>query len=148
MGRIGGNLLISRSILSILSVFSTVHLDCPVGDLVDISAAAVHQALAAGVVVGPEREFALAEEVLVVEAEFFEAGACDIGELEFRLLGGAAGLTAFGNVLDTTAGCLYHLVVSAAEFADKLLAEADGKIEGQLGNLKTFQFAVAAVGWQ
>ena len=52
----------------------------PLGDLVGGGASPGDERFPAGVVAGPKRKGALAEEVFVVEAEFFEAGSGDVGE--------------------------------------------------------------------
>ena len=57
----------------------------PGGDFVHRFATARYQLFAARVVVGPEGELALAQEVLVVEAEFFEACSCNVCEFELGL---------------------------------------------------------------
>ena len=54
----------------------------------------------------------------VVFEEFFEAGAGNVGQLELGFLGGAAGATAFEDVLLARAGGLNHLVAGAAEAVD------------------------------
>lgn len=88
----------------------------------------------------------MSEEVLVVEAKFFQAGAGDLGEFELHFFGGGAGLAAFGDVLDATAGGLDHLVVGAAAGADVAVAEAHGDVVDELGELERFEVPVAAVG--
>lgn len=84
----------------------------------------------------PGRELLLAKEVLIIEPEFLEAGACHVGELNLHLLRGAAGFTTFGDVLDTTSGGLDHLVVSAAVATDIGIAETNCDIVAKLCDLE------------
>jgi len=106
------------SIMSIMSIHSLPfcfgYFHDPGGYLVCCLAAACYKGLSAGVVAGPEGEAAVSEEVFVVEAEFFQAGAGDLGEFELHFFGGGAGRAAFGDILDAAAGGLDHLVVGAA----------------------------------
>jgi hypothetical protein len=85
-GRDGlGWLLSMASIVSISSVGQVVELLYPGGDFVGSFAAAGYELFAARVVVLPESQASLAQEVLVVEAEFFEAGARDVCQFELGL---------------------------------------------------------------
>ena len=90
-------------------------------------------------------EAALAEEILVVEAQFLERGAGDVGEFELGLLRGATGLAALGNVLHAAAGGLHHLVVGAAARWDVAVAELGREIVAELRELEALQVTVAAV---
>lgn len=47
----------------------------------------IAEALCMGVVAGPFLQAVSPEEIAVVGEEFFETGACDVGQLEFCLLG-------------------------------------------------------------
>ncbi len=85
----------------------------------------------------------MAQEVLIVEAEFLQTGPSDIGELDLHFLRGAAGLAAFGDILYAAPGCLHHLVMSTAIAADVGVAESDGDIIAQLCDLKGFQVFVS-----
>jgi len=51
--------------------------------------------------------------VLIIQAQFFEAGAGHVRELQFHLLRGAAGLAALGDVLHSAARGLHHLIMGA-----------------------------------
>ena len=128
-----------------------VRLGCfhdPGGYFVCCLAASCDEGFAAGVVGGPEREAAVAEEVFVVEAEFFQAGAGDLGEFEFCFFGCGAGRATFGDVLDAAAGGLDHLVMGAAAWVDVAVAEADGDVVDELGELEGFEVSVATVWWE
>ena len=120
----------------------------PFGDLVGGGAAAGDEGFSPRVVRVPQREGALAQVVFVVEAEFFEAGAGDVGELELGLFGSAAGLAAFGDVLHAAARGLDHLVVGAAARGDIPLAKPDGDIVAKLRELEALEAAVASVLWE
>ena len=69
--RIGRDLPVGRSISSM------PHFHGPAGILIDVAAAAVHQIPATGIVPGPQEQVFLAEEVLIVEEQFFETGPED-----------------------------------------------------------------------
>jgi len=117
----------------------------PAGDFVGGAAAAGDEIAAARVVAFPERQGALAEEVLVVEAELLEAGTGDVGESELGPFRRAAGLAALGDVLHPAARGLDHLVVRAAALRNIAVAEPHRDIEGELSDLEALQFPVAAV---
>src|SRR5690625_6373658 len=63
------------------------HISDPGNYLVGHGEAPLNEVVAARVVVGPEVQAALAQEVFVVEATFFEAGARHVGQLELHLFG-------------------------------------------------------------
>ena len=67
-----------------------------------------------------------AQEIAVVFEEFFEAGACDVGEFNFGFFGGAGGLTALDDVLLSGAGSLDHLVDGPTFYESR--AEVDGAV--------------------
>jgi hypothetical protein len=73
----------------------------PVDDLVGGGEAGVDEGLAFGMVAWPLGEAALAQEVLIVEFEFLEAGAGDLSEFEFHFAGSRGGLGALGDILYT-----------------------------------------------
>jgi hypothetical protein len=58
----------------------------------------------------------------------------------------ADAVEAFGDVLDTGADSLHHLVVGAAAPIDVAVAEAHGHVVDQLCDLEALQGAMAAVG--
>ena len=86
----------------------------------------------------PGSEAALAEEIFIIEAKFFEAGASYVGEFELGLFGSSTGLAAFGDILCSGAGCLHHLIVSAAVLLNVEVAESYGDIVDELSDLKGF----------
>ena len=118
----------------------------PCGNLVGGGAPARHQFLTARVVRLPQRPAALAQEVLVVQAQFLQAGSCDVGQLQFRLLRCPAGLAALGDVLHAASGGLHHLVVRAAARSDVVRTEAHRDVVAQLRHLETLQLPVSAMG--
>ena len=81
----------------------------------------------------------------IVGEKFFEAGAGDVGELEFGLLGGAGRFRAFEDVLFAGAGSLAHLVDSAVALFEKALRETEREIENNLGLLIGKQLAIIAM---
>ena len=102
--------------------------------------------LGLGVVFGPEQQVPLAEEVLIVLEQFFQAGAGDAGEFELGLLGGGGGLAGFRDVLFAATGGLDHLIVSPRAAVDEAVAESDRGIENNLGGLVGFELPVPAMG--
>ena len=63
---------------------------------------------------GPRQLAAVDDEDFVIAAQLAEAGAGDVGEFHFRVLGGGRAFRAFDDVLASAAGGLGHLVVLAA----------------------------------
>src|SRR5690625_1060285 len=122
------------------------HISDPGNDLVGHGEAPLNEVVAARVVVGPEVQAALSQEVFVVEAEFFEAGARHVGQLELHLFGRAARDAALGDVLHAGSCSLHHLVVGAAAQADVSVAEAYREIIDKLRHDEALQVAVASVG--
>jgi len=136
-----------RSIPSIISILSILcSLLDPGGYLVRGLAATCHQSISAWVMARPQAELSVSEEVLVIQMEFFQAGAGHLGELELHFFGCGAGLAAFSDVLHAAAGGLDHLVVGAAAPVDVAITKTDGHVVDQLGELETFEFPVASVG--
>ena len=88
----------------------------------------------------------VAEEVLVVEEKFFEAGAGDVHEAQLGLRGSSGGTTAFGDVLATGAGGLHHLVHEARTPVHELFAEPDGGVVDERRSLEATGIAIAAAG--
>ena len=88
-------------------------------------AAAVNQVLPAGIVTIPDRQAALAQEILVVEPQLFQAAPRHIGEFEFGLFRGPRGLTPFRDILHTRPRRLHHLVVGTAALSDVAVAKPD-----------------------
>ena len=69
----------------------------------------------------------LAQQVFVVEAEFFQAGPGHVDQFQCHLFGGSSGFAAFGDALEFAAGCLDHLIMSTAATKDLLgIREAEG----------------------
>ena len=85
------------------------------------------------------------QKIAVVLQEFLQTGARDIGELEFRFFGCAAGFTGFHDVLFARAGCLHHLVNGAVSSTQKTLAKNDRSVIDQHGLLIGEQLLVAPV---
>lgn len=90
----------------------------------------------------PLRQVAGAEEILVVDEEFFEARAGDVGEFEFGFGGGQRGFAAFGDVLFAGARGLHHLVDGAVASPEELLTKPEGEIIDDLGFSVGEQLAV------
>jgi hypothetical protein len=93
----------------------------------------------------PEPQAAHAQKVVVVVEKFFQAGAGHVGQLDFRFLGGARRLAAFGDVLLARAGGLNHLVDDAVALAQKSLAKAVCDVVDNFSFLVGKQLAVVAV---
>ena len=74
-----------------------------------------------------------AEEVFVVEEQFFEAGAGDVGEFHLHFRGGHRGFAGFGDVLLSRAGGLDHLVDGAVAALEEALTEPVGEAVDDLG---------------
>lgn len=66
-----------------------------------------------GLVLCPLAELALAEEVLVIQEQFIQAGTGDVHQTQFGLAGSRGSPAAFGDVLAAAAGRLHHLVHGA-----------------------------------
>jgi hypothetical protein len=77
-----------------------------------------------------------AKKVAVIFEEFLEAGAGDVGELEFGFFGCATGLAAFEDVLFARPGSLHHLVAGAGVLVHKAIAEAHRAIKDDARFLK------------
>ncbi len=84
------------------------------------------------VVFDPLLQVVLPEIVLVVEPQFLEAGTRYIGQLEFELLGGAACLASFSDILHSRSRCLYHLIMGSAPSINVLITESDSEVIHQL----------------
>jgi hypothetical protein len=97
-----------------------------------------------GVVFIPGAEFSLAEEILKIQQQFFQAGTGDIYETQLGLAGGGGSPAAFGDVLPTAARSLHHLVVGTGTRADEAVAEGHGGIIDKGGDLVGTQFPVTA----
>lgn len=76
----------------------------------------------------PDEEVADAEKVEVVIEQLFEAGAGNIGEFDFRFLGGEGGFAAFEDVFLSRAGRLNHLVNGAVAARQVFMREAKGDV--------------------
>ena len=74
-----------------------------------------HQPLPARVFPLPERQAPLPQKILIIQAQFFQAGAGHIGQFQLGLFRSAGGLAPFGDVLHPAPRRLHHLVVGAAE---------------------------------
>ena len=80
----------------------------------------------------PDGVIADAEVILVVEEEFFEAGAGDVDELQFGFGGSDGCFAAFGDVLFSGPGGLHHLVDGAVPPAEEAVGEAEGEVVDDL----------------
>gem|GEM_PF-6829693 len=117
----------------------------PVGHFVAVPAAPDHQGGATRVGGGPLGQVALAQKVLVVEAQFLQAGPGHAGQLEFRLLRGPTGRASFGDVLHPAARRLNHLVPRPAAGRDIALAKPHRDVVAQPRQLKALQLPVPAM---
>lgn len=127
-----------RSLLSI-------DLPNPPSHLIRGAAPPEDQGFPPGIFPFPERQVSVPEEVLVVQAEFFQAGAGHLGEFELHFFGGGAGFAALSDILHAAAGGLHHLVVGTASFSDVSVAKANRHIVAELGDLEAQQLSVAAM---
>ena len=98
-----------------------------------------------GRVLAPEPEAALAEEILVVQEQLFQAGPSDSCGLQLALPGGGGGHASFRDVLYPAARGLNHLIVSAGALVHKPIAEDHGGIVNHLCRLEAAQLAAATV---
>jgi hypothetical protein len=83
----------------------------------------------------PDGVRADAEVILIVDEEFLQAGAGDVGEFDLGFGGGLSGFAAFGDVLFAGPGGLDHLVDGAVSFFEEAVAEVVGKVEDDFGFL-------------
>jgi hypothetical protein len=111
-----------------------------VGDPVELP-----QAARIGMVLRPLLHAVQAQEVAVVGEELFQAGARDVGQLDFGFFGGSRGHAAFDDVLLAGTSRPDHLIVGPAALADTAIAEIDGSVVDNLGLLVGEQFLVATV---
>jgi hypothetical protein len=88
---------------------------------------------------------ALAEKILVVEPQLFEARPRHLRELEFGLFRGRGSRGTLRDILHAAPGGLNHLVAGAAALFDVLVAKAHGNVIGELRHLKALQPAVPAM---
>lgn len=92
----------------------------------------------------PDGVIADAEVILVVEEEFFEAGAGDVDELQLGFGGSDGGFAAFGDVLFSGSGGLHHLVDGAVPPAEEAVGEAEGEVVDDLSLLVGDEVIVVA----
>lgn len=97
---------------------------------------------------GPGGVVAGAEVVFVVEEEFLEAGAGDVGELDLGFGGGDGGFAGFGDVLFAGAGGLHHLVDGAVASLQVLPAETVGEVIDDFGFAIGEKGPIAAGFWE
>ncbi len=88
-----------------------------------------------------------AQVVAVVVEQFFEAGAGDVGELDFGLGGGERGFAGFEDVFLAGAGGLDHLVDGAVASAEVFVGEAEGDVVDDFGFLEGEERGVIAA-WE
>ncbi len=120
-------------------------LPCPRRHGVRRGAAPRHQGLAPRVAAAPPWQAALSQEVLVVEAQFLQAGPSDTRQFELGFLGCSRGLAALGDILHAGTGGLHHLVARAAVLFNIAVAKTDRNVVHELRHLKTLQVAISAV---
>lgn len=137
--------LSTSSTLSTPSTLSRSNFPRPFGHVIGVARAPCDRRGATCVIARPDRLAALAQEILVVEAQLLQAGACYIRQLELHLFRGAAGLTTLGDVLDAAARGLNHLIVGAAAFGDVSVAEPDRYVIDKLRDLKALKSPVTAM---
>lgn len=125
--------------------FINTHISDPRNNFVGMGKASFDKVVPARVGVRPEWQAALTKEVFVIKAEFFEAGAGYVGQLEFHLFGCTTCYAAFGNILHAGPRGLYHLVVRAAAQTDVSVAETNGEIVYQLRHDEALQAPVTTV---
>ena len=70
----------------------------------------------------------MAQKIFVIEEQFFETGPRNIHQPQLCLRRGRHGATAFGNILQTGADGLHHLVGQTGTGINELFAEPDGRI--------------------
>lgn len=99
----------------------------------------------AGIALVPERQAPLAQEILVVQAQFFKTRPRNICKLEFGLFRRTARLASLCDVLHSAPCGLDHLTMSSTSFLHVSVAEADRDVVHELSNLKALQLAIAAV---
>src|SRR6266568_2421067 len=93
----------------------------------------------------PQAEPALAQKVLVVQQQFFQARPRHAGQLQFGFLGSGGRHAALGDILHPAARRLHHLVVGARLFLHEPPAENHRAVIRKLRRLETPQLAVAAM---
>jgi len=94
----------------------------------------------------PEAELPDPEVVLIVDEQFLQTGAGDVGELDLHLGRGLGGFAAFGDVLFAGPGGLDHLVYGAVSFLEKAAAEVEGDIVADFGFLVGEEVLVVSAG--
>jgi hypothetical protein len=117
----------------------------PGGYLVGGCAAPCYQGGPPRVADRPLGKIALAQEVLIVQKQFFETCPGHAGQLEFGFSGSAAGFAAFGDILHSAARRLHHLVTGAASERNETVAKPNCHIEAQPRQLKCLEPPVSAM---
>jgi hypothetical protein len=117
----------------------------PPGDIFCRSAPPRYQRSAARIIVGPSGKGALPKKILIIQAEFFQARARDVRELELHLFRSSARFASFGNVLHAAPGGLHHLVMGAAARIDVSITKAHRHIVAKLSDLEALQLTIAAM---
>src|SRR5215469_15995219 len=90
----------------------------------------------------------MAQIILEVEEEFFEAGAGSVEQAQFSLRGSGGSAAPLGNVLPAGTLGLNHLVHSAGTRVEAFFTEPVGGIVDEGGSLETAGGPVAAAGTQ
>jgi len=133
--------------LSVVPPLARLEMDGlrPGGHIIGAGGPARDEVRAAGVAPFPKRESSLAHEVLVVQAQFFEARAGNVGQFHFDFLRGGAGDATLGDVLDPGTRGLDHLVAGPTVPANVAFTEPHRDVVNQARHLEALQLPVAAV---
>jgi len=93
----------------------------------------------------PLRQAAVTQKIFVVQAQLLEAALGHPGQLHFHFLGRGGVHATLGDVLPAAAGGLHHLVMGAAAPVNEAVAEPDGHVVAQAGQLKGFELPISAM---
>ncbi len=96
----------------------------------------------------PSKQPPLAQVVLIIEQQLFEARMGDVHEAQLRLRRTGRRATALRNVLAARARGLHHLIHKPRTGVHELFAKPNGRIVNERGRLKTARLPVAAAGSQ
>jgi hypothetical protein len=99
-----------------------------------------------GVVLAPQRQTALTQEILKIQQQLLQAGPGHSDQLQLGFFRGARGHAAFGDVLLAASGRLHHLVVGAGAGVDEPVTESRGGVIDNFRHLVGLQLAESAVG--
>jgi hypothetical protein len=91
----------------------------------------------------PDAEASLPEEILKVQEQFLQARPSYARQLQLRFFGSRRCHAPLGDVLNTAAGRLHHLIVGSRSPVDESIAEYHGTVINDLGALEAAQLTVA-----